>query len=581
MSETLQTDFYSDEPMQCPAEWYGGYKEPRLLHAGDAERPLSDPVSGELQPATFKFRLDDFDSKFREEIADPENRYWRDQLTHQMTSRENRRQLGRAFDTFCGFIADAQPAGPLAWDITLVDALTRSIMSEEFKIPWRQIGHGFVHLLDHVSEQLDLAQAEPIIYGRHTRTDPTVEPSPPAAFAFPPIYMGIETVNGTQYYVWMVADSAVKSLAIQVDGVDTPEGGDWLIATQANWLAEFGTPYIDKPAALLGVDRRYSLIYGRFGADDPDACAQGEKQLLALVEGREDEGDGSGDLITDYYQQYKHFVVNHIANQGHNSYMAGAWLESPTTFRDDYEIPVVDEDSFDTASTVAAERRTGGIEGAAAIGINGPGQAGRQILANWNVSGFVRFGQPQRFQMGLVTLHPTQAAKDAATLYTDAYEILKGSFSTSIEWQTHKLVIDYRGDYRHETGVHVTVDFVWNEEEANHWRQDLRLKRDYPYLPGRTQIAHLAGLELLTLLRPPRMIRLDQTIGDTEDDNWLAYKNSGDYVKVLHFDAVGGRSERLHQIITPIIRASARRAAAIALDCEDLIAFDVPAEDAS
>jgi hypothetical protein len=577
------TDAYSDEETACPASWYGGRKEPRLLHVGDAERPLSDPVTGEPRPATCTLKLGDEDSRLREQLDSPLDRYWRDPISVWMTSRANRAELGTPFHVFEGFIAEAQPAAPLAMDITLTDLVTHALLvSHELeRVPWRKVGEGFLNLLDAISDSLDRDQAEPILYGRHTRVDGDAEdPAAPAAFVIQPIYLGLETVNSVQRHVWISAGHACKSQTIRVDGVDVSEGSDWLVATQPAWLAEFGTPYIDKPS-IHGVDRRYTLIYGRFGAAAPEACALGDSLLEARIEGIEDEADGSGALITDYYQQYKHFVLNYVANYVLNSYHSGPWLTSPEFMMRGALRPIVDEDSFDEASTIAAARRSGGLQGAAAIGVRGTGVHARQLIANWNIGGFVRFGLTERFAMGLVSLHPTQAAKDAAPLYSDAYDVLKETFGTQLEWNRQANIIDFRGDYRHDTGLHATTGIVDNQEEIANYNRNMRLEREYAYLPGLEQITHIAGLELATILHPPRLIRFEQTIGEGDaDDGWLAFLNSGDYLRFLHFDAVGGRAVRLAQVLTPYIRGSARRAGCIAVDVEDLIGFDEP-EDAS
>lgn len=575
MSGTLTVDAYSDEEMHDPAEWWGSYKEARLLTAGLAERPLSDALTGAPQPSTFKFSLDDTDGRFRAQFVSPVDRYWRDPVSFFMTSRENRRVLGRPFTAFVGLITDAQPTFPLAWEFTLADIVTHAVLSSDLLVPWRKVGDGFLHLLDAVSDRLDREQTEPILYGRHTRTTEE-EPTPPAAWPTLPIYLGIQTISGNQKHVWMSAGHACKSVTIRVDGVDTPEGSDWLIATQAGFIAEFGAGYVDWPSSYDGGDRRYSLIYGAVGAEEPDACALGEMQLEALVEGTEDVGDCSGDLITDYYQQYKHFTVNYAANRGPFGYMSGLWLTAPEWNLTGDTMSMVDEDSFDDASAIAAERLPGGLEGAAAIGTTGRGVSVQQIIANWNISGFVRSGQPRAFRMGVVTLHPTEAARAAAPLYTDAYEVLKGSFVTTAEWNRQATVIDYRGDYNPVTGLWTTVGLVANVLESERYNRTPRLEREYPYLPGASQIAHLAGLELTTILHPPLVMRFEQTIGDDESEAWLAYRNSGDYIRYLHFDAVGGRTERLAQVITPYIKGDERKAGVVCVDCEDLVDFDAP-----
>jgi hypothetical protein len=591
---SLVADAYSDEEMFCPSTYYGSYKEPWLVHVGEWLHALSDPMTGEPVPSTFRFTMWDGPAdgevnnpegvaRLRAQLASTDDRYWRDPLIHYMTSRANRAQEGRPFTTFVGFITGSEPTNPRGWEFTLQDIITRGVLQEDLDVPWRKIGDGFLNLLDAVSEHLDRRQAEPIIYGRHTRTT-EAEPSPVAAWPVIPIYLGIQTIGASQKHVWMVAGHACKSVTIRVDGVATSEGSDWLIATQAGWLAEFGAPYVDyESSAYPGVMRRYTLIYGDVDAEDPEACALGEKSLLALVEGTEANGDGSGALITDYYQQYKHFVKNYIANRGHFSYMSGAYLSPPTWEFTGETISIVDETSFDTASTIASAAFGGELQGAAAIGFHNGSAPPTQVIAEWNRSGFVRFGETLQFRMGITRLSPTLAIKEAAPLFTDAYEILKGSFRTDIRWPEQRNAIEFEADYDPETAVWKTIGLSADETEAERYNATPKLSRQYAFLPGLTQCQHIADLEQRTLEHPPRLIALDEAVGDDEattvDPNRLAYLRPGEYLRYMHFDEIAEtRSERLAYIVARGGKGSERAVTAIALDCEDLIGFDEPVE---
>lgn len=597
-ADIIGSDAYSDEEMACPAEWYGGYKEPWLIHAGDAERSLSDPMSGEPAPSTFRFTMWDGPAtddspqshpmtgvgRLRRQIANRE--LWADPIEFHWTTRANRAILGRAFTVFIGFITNAQPTNPRGFDITLQDLITAGVVQGDLDVPWRKVGDGFVHLLDHIADGLDLAQPEPMVYGRHTRTT-LLEPSPAAAWPVIPIYLGIETVGGDQRHVWMVAGHACKSVTIRVDGVDTSEGSDWLVATQPAWIAEFGTPYVDKESATHGNLRRYSLVYGLVGESDPDDCALGDKLLTALVEGVETIGNGLGTLITDYYQQYKHFTVNYVANRGHFSYggpaasdTSGAWLESPTWTLTGQTISVVDEPSFDEASAIAIERFGAPLEGAAAIGFEGRNSGPvPQIIAEWNRSGFCRSGETSQFRIGIVQLHPTLEAKAAAALYTDAYECIKGTFVTDIRWPEQRTAVEFQCDYDPETGNWMTKDLSVDSVASARYNKTPVLKRQYAFMPGVTQCMHIATLERITLTHPPRLVLIEENVGPdtatTVDPARMGYKQLGNYIRYLHFDAVAQtRSERLAQIVHRVDRGSKRTCAAIALDCEDLIGFD-------
>ncbi len=589
MSGTLVADAYADEEDAAPAEYYGGYASPHLQTADEAARALSDPISCEPVPSTFRFTMADppegdgptLGGRLRKQLTSPVDRYWRDPVQHYMTSRANRALLGRQFNTFSGFIADAQPTFPLGWDITLVDVITQAILNDELEIPWRKIGEGFLELLDAVSETLDRTQPEPIIYGRHTRTT-DVEPSPPAAWPVIPIYLGLETVGGTQYHVWMVSGHACSSVTMKIDGDDTAEGSDWLIATQAGFIAEFGAGYVDKPSATWGVDRRYSLIYGKASSQAAEDCALGEKQLTALVEGVETNGDCTGTLITNFYEQYKHLTVNYVANRAHFSYMSGAWLTAPTLDVSGETVSLVDEASFDAASDIWVERFGEELEGAIAIGFNGGSVQATQVIAQFNRDGFVGFGQTHMLQMGIIAMHPTQAAKDAAPLFTDATEVLQGTFQTTIQWSNQKTVVEFQCDYNPETALNTTTGISFDAVESERYNKAPRLKVTYAFVPGLTQCQRLADLLRILLTHPLRVIALRENVGNDEaiavDPNRLAYQNLGGYIRYLHFDAVGGREERLAQIVKIGVHPTDRAALCQAIDLDDLIDFDMIGE---
>ncbi len=586
MSGTLVADAYSDEEDASPAEYYGGYASPHLLDAGEAARALSDPITCEPVPSTFRFTMADppegegptLAGALRKQLTSPVDRYWRDPVQHYMTSRANRALLGRQFNTFSGFIADAQPTFPLGWEITLVDLITQAILNNELEIPWRKIGEGFIDSLDAVSDTLDRALPEPILYGRHTRTTDE-EPSPPAAWPVIPIYLGLETVGGGQKHVWMVCGHACASVTIRVDGVDTAEGSDWLIATQAGFIAEFGAGYVDKTSTVYGNVRRYSLIYGDVDSEDAEACALGEKQLTALVEGIEANADCTGTLLTNYYEQYKHFTKNYVANRAHFSYLSGPWLDAPTVDVNGDTVSLVDEDTFDAASAIWVERFGEELEGAAAIGFNGGSVQATQLIAEWNRGGFVGFGQTQMLRMGIVATHPTQEAKDAAPLFTDATEVLQGTFRTTIQWSNQKTAVRFHGDYSPETATLTTHGLSADVVESERYNKTPLLDMTLAFVPGLTQCQRVADLLRILLTHPLRLVELREDVEDDEatevDLNRLAYQNLGGYIRYLHFDAVGGREERLAQLVKVGVHATDRASLCQAIDLEDLIDFDM------
>lgn len=584
-------DNYSDHDLQDPAGYYGGFKEGRVTRLGEGTRALSHIWTGDRQGSTFALQVSDFDRRIREYFASPENRYHTEPLQIMMTTRANRAAYGTPYTVFVGPIIDAQPTSPLLWDVTLGDIVSQGLLSDQHQIPWRQIRDSFINELTAVSDALDQDSPEPIIYGQHRRI-PDVDPASPQGFQFAPIYLGVETIDGFEMHVWMVAGHACADIpdvnVIDSDGVMNSvipdEGSIWFIP-------HYSQPaYEDRRSATYGNDRRYTLIRGLVGSADPDACALGEKTLVCFVDGVEPVGDGSGDVITDRLDQYKHFVINFVAHSGQSSYQAGEWLTTPVWNLFDGAVGIVDEDSFDACKAIAQERLPfsgspqdydDGYIGAVVIGASSGDRSGvRRWLADWNRSCSTRDGMTHLGQYRVVMLHPTQAIKEAAPLYTDQYEILRGSFSTSMLWRDQATRVPFRGDYEHTSGQWKTADVAEAQDATQGYGRDIvGQTREYPMAPGIAMAYHLARLEVLVVKHPPRVIRMEASIGPNPvDQSSLGYLDLGDYFRYQHFDAVSGEPDdiRLAQVISHQVQVGKRVVLIEALDCDDLIDYDAP-----
>lgn len=574
--------FWSDQDMQCPSTYYGGFKEARVMSFGVAERRLAV----EWQGSTIQLRVSDFDRSLRQALAGFTDRYWtREAWTVRIISREARAALEVALPVFVGPVIDAQPSPPLAMDVTLGDIVSRNLLSDRHQIPWRQIGDGPLDLFDELLEGLDLEAPEPIIYGEHHRILGD-DPASGHGFRFTPILIGKRTVSGDQYWVWLVAGHAVADIPTadvrDADGVLTDilpdEGSDWLIPHQAGFLGEFGAPYEDLASQTFGNDRRYTFIYGKVGATNPDAAAAGEVALLISVDGVEPNGDGSGTVITDRLEQYEHFLINYVANNGPQSYQSGAWLTNPEWSIFDQDVTIIDETSIEDCIVTAFARLDDGYIGAAVIGGTSSDRRGvRDWLALWNRSCDTQIGPNKYGQLMLSMLSPTQALKDAAPILTDAYEILDGSFQPGIGWDEQATQIQFRFDFNHLTGGWEGLEtIVWADAEASYGRKIIGEAREYRFAPGITQANHVAGLELRRVQEPPRYVSLGTAFRDDLNELEL-----GDYINYQHFAAVhttegspAPAEYRLAQIQGIAIDVDRRTLRFDCLDCEDLIDYD-------
>lgn len=606
------TDTYSDHDMQCPASWENGFKEGIVLEFGDGSRQASHPVTGDIVGSTFTVTLSDHRRRFREQLSSLLDRYWNGPHTVRMTTRANRAALGSAYTAFVGNIVDAQPRGPLAWELTLGDLVTDLLLSDQAQLPWRQIrDSGILPALDLVSDTLDLETPEPIIYGEHRRV-PDVSPASPQGFIYEPTYLGIQTLGfpgspgQNQWYVWLVAGHALKFIpdVYTVDNSDptippvvtsvlADEGVAWLIPHYGGWNAlHSGNPYVDFRSPTTGADQRYTLIYGKVGSTDPERVISGQVQLAVAIMGIEDVGDSTGSLITDRLLQYEHFFINYVANAGPASYQAGNWLDNPTWSFFDSSVPICDTDSFEQASAIAAGRlpspgspTVAGYIGAAIIGAHAGDRAtARRWLADWNRSCGVRSAWTHFGQYRVGMLHPTAAIKAAAPLYTDSWEMLRDSFGTTVRWDQHANRIPFRADHEHTSGQWKTTGLAdAGTSLANYNRSIVGEMRDYPFAPGITHAYHLARIESLMYQDPPRCPAFEATVGPDNNGDSLGNLDVFDYVRYKSFQGINDdRGEiRLAWLTYHQVQSGKRRVRVELLDCEDLIDFDAPSIDLS
>lgn len=596
---TVVTDTYSDHDMQCPAEWENGFKAAFVKRFGEGDRTASHPWTGDWQGSTFNLSLID-DGRFRRQLRSTSDRFWIESMTIRMTTRANRAILGTPYTVFVGPIINITLPEPTLLDLTLGDIVSQGILSDH-PIPFRKIGDGPLSLFDEVYESLDREAPEPQIYGIHRRT--TADVPSPQGFEYVPTYIGTRTLSGGQYHAWLVAGHACAGIAdVQTvtSALGSPaesfihtsvlgdEGAIWLIPHYAGYLAEFGAPYEDLRSDTYGVDRRYTIVYGLVGASDPEACANGDLTLVVHVEGVEPVGDGSGAVITDRIQQYKHWLINYVANYGASSYQSGAWLTTPSWDVFGVLKPIIEEDTFDACSEIAAARLPiadplqdydAGYIGAAIIGArSGDRSSVKRWIADWNRSCGLRFGVNHYGQIRVFMLNPTDAIKAAAPLYTDNFEILDGSFQALIGWPDKVNRIPFKTDYHHETGVWRTVDVAQAADAIQNYGKAISSEdREYPFAPGITMANHLAVLETRVRKDPPRHVVLEATVGPDYNNQSLGYLDLGDYIRYTHYGAIAEQNEiRLAQVVRHQVQAGRRVVQVEAFDCEELIGFDEP-----
>jgi len=588
------TDTYSDHDMQCPAEWENGFKAGIVKRFGDGTRTASDRWLGDYQGSTFGLTVID-DGRFRRQLRSETDRFWIEPLVIRMTTRANRAALGVPYTVFVGPIINITLPEPTLIELTLGDIVSQGILSDH-PVPFRKIGDGPLSLFDEVHESLDREAPEPQIYGYHLRT--VADAPSPEGFEYVPMKVGIRIIGADRYYAWLVSGHAVADI-IDVQkvtpGTGSPlplhesllgdEGTAWLFPHHAGYLGVFAAHYEDLRSDTYGVDRRYTFIYGKVGEADPDAAWLDDVAIVVHVAGVEPNADGTGDVITDRIQQYKHWLVNYVAHYGADSYMSGAWKTNPSWDVFGVSKTIIEESTFDACTAIAMGRLPfqfvpqDGYTGAAIIGArSGDRSSVKRWIADWNRSCQVQFGVNHYGQIRVFMLHPTEAIKAAAPLYTDSYEILERSFQETIGWHEKVNRVPFKTDYHHETGVWRTVDVAQSPEAVLNYGKAISSEdREYPFAPGITMANHLAVLETRVRQHPPKHIVIEATIGPDYRNASLGYLDLGDYIRYTHFGAIAEQNEiRLAQIVRHQVQAGRRVVQIEAFDCEELIGYDEP-----
>ena len=271
-----------------------------------------------------------------------------------------------------------------------------------------------------------------------------------------PIYVGDYEFSGAKWRGALICGHAVKAIYGYMNdkAVDLTTSPEWL--TPMNWAwwtsmtGSFGwdwtKPYLD----ING--RRYTLIFLRgvtgdifagVGKNEGPEGGATPTGVTVNIDGIEDIGDGSGALITDIHQQYKHLVKHWVLS----NYQTGNWATQPDPLYPDTDaIPQYDAASFDKASDIAKTRIAGGYVGAGVIGTDGEVMSVRDLIAQWNQSADVESGFNRHGQL-FVSMLPDSGVSDI--LLTDVHDLNRDSFEIVDDLSSHfnNMPYSYAYDY--------------------------------------------------------------------------------------------------------------------------------------
>ena len=497
-----------------PASLASGFIEPRILSWVRIVRALADDYN-QYENQQFGWTTSDYNRELLDIMNDPEYKYWWNQLcTIKLISVPRLRAGDNPMIVAKGVIRDVNfdPERKLTFTAEDVFSTEFSITFLDEQLPRRKILKGVfpdcpagATDAEGTSQPAIVGLPEPIIYGRVSDGDFAPEWQHGVCPGLP---VGTEDIGGNPSWVRvLVASHACKEIeAVYLAGVRQPNerlGTDILVPGWPNW--PFPTTYRD----IAG--RRYTLVYVIGPA--ANAIMDGSAPMTLDVKGVESVGDGSGALITDIFDQFRHFLTNFaFAN-----YQIGPWLATPA-YTDG--TPLIDTASFDLAKFLR------GVEGGGIVGANGDFRTKQEWIGAWNISADSRTGW-DRFGRFTITSGEQQPPK---LTFTESENIIRGTFQMDPELDKlrNTVVFNYQrnwaGGYWGVRGECVAVDSV---DKYKMRRPDS--ERDFWFLRHSLLADSCITHFIHRKMHPPRRVTFETTLHGLQAE-------LGTTVKVIHSD---------------------------------------------
>lgn len=332
--------------------------------------------------------------------------------------------------------------------------------------------------------------------------------------------------------IW-VGDTQVAAADIGVS-VWAPQ-----IPGDASWAADISASLFTDIVGADGTTRRYTLILFDPAGAHGIAVAGGAVVHVDCV-GLEDVGDGTGAALTDYFDLYRHVLINFVLQD----YQSGAWLSSPQFLFSDGStlLDRVDATSFDTASSVAGLSVSGGFLGSFTIDER---VSVRDIIQRFNFSGGCLLAQDDYGQLFVKVLDVRRApflldrfsAETHRTLVDKRDFLLGFRIEAKPDWQVNRLTYqyaknNYTGSYERDAGGGGNTVFV--EDTTSQTRDGVFKKTvEFPYLRDDATADAVANYYLQLFKDLPRVVTYTRRgLCGLEDDLLQG-------VPITHFNGYG------------------------------------------
>jgi hypothetical protein len=372
--------------------------------------------------------------------------------------------------------------------------------------------------------------------------------------AVPLIFCGYRTADdGSRWHQYLISGHAVKEIsAIFVEGarVDpSAYGAQALVPGQPGYSTFFSADVGDPQYRDIN-GRRYTFIYGRGPVSD--AVAKGEKLASANVLGIEDEGDGSGDVILNLHQQYKHAVKNWFFR----SYQSGAWLSAsdwPADPNGDI-VSQIDEESFDECEALSQTAMSGvpsvsghGFMGGFVIGNKGERLTLRDWIARLNTSADVECAFNTYSQFFISMFDPAaDVTADVLRSYSPNDHIIQNTLDIidKTEWLENVIHYSYLRDWAAD---------IWEAEHYQHRDAESitnwQAERSAPELElwcvrNPDVVAEIITRRMVRRRNIPRLLTFATTFAGLSTE-------LGDLILVSHYEGIGssGWTDRVFRVL--------------------------------
>jgi hypothetical protein len=415
----------------------------RVLKWGAVSQVLADR-HGSFQANQFTVTLSDYDRAIRTIISTGSTKHIDGEEVEILAeSRANAALSVNPLVLARGVVTNYKFNRDLTVDLTITDPLgyRYSSVSLDRPIPHRVLRR---ELFPNLPEETS-GRAQPIIYGEES-DDYTwsITPARIPVGICPVIYVGpANTISaagipGGQWEAFLVAGHALSCFqsVFASNLLDTP--GPVRMST-STYGSEFLIPGINVPkyydiTGSDGVTERVCLMFatGERAIDH----IEGRVPITVNVQGIEDVGDGSGDMISETALQFQHFLQHWVVQ----NYLTGSWGAVPT-FGDG--TAKVRTSSFSAANAVHAARMGTalGYIGSMYIGDQKPA---RDWGKEFQSGGDMRLGVNHQGQLVAITLDHTQSTA-ALTTYTDEDHTVEDSFE--IDPQVDEIFNIYTYEY--------------------------------------------------------------------------------------------------------------------------------------